>query len=110
MHTGCRYPVRQYFRYPRVNVVSDRAVWVGLSIADGKIEYSVVLHGTDNTLLQHHLEVIRKRIVMTSIVIFGGNVVPRNYVGREIRRRRFLRAKQPLTNVRIAERGAQGKP
>ena len=76
LHAGRRYPVRQYFRYPRVNVVSDRAVWVGFSIADGKIEYSVVLHGADNALLQHHLEVIRKRIVMTSIIIFGRNVVP----------------------------------
>ncbi len=62
------------------------------------------MHGADALLHHHLLEVIGKRIVVASVVVFRRHVVPGNDVTREATLLSFLRTEQAFLYHTVAKR------
>ncbi len=60
--------------------------------------------------MQHLLEIIGQRVVMTCVVVFRRHVVPGDHVGREPRLYVFVGTLEVLANMQVAERGAERNP
>ncbi len=52
-----------------MDVVADRTVRVRLPISDRMIEYFMIVHGTDHSILHHFSEIIGQRVVVAHVVV-----------------------------------------
>src|SRR5512139_1063680 len=90
--------------------IPERAMWVGAPVADREVVDARVVDAADQSFLEHRAIIVRETVVVADVVVFGGDVGPRDDVGRISSTRVCRRAVETAFDAFVAERRPERQP